>query len=88
MAERDKIEGIEYSGSTSGSLRRYNPLELFFLLRFARLHGLREGLKSFDPKDWRIKLIDKALFSTYRDCAGLGLASDLQSLREKEGRDN
>lgn len=85
----DKIEGDRREDSfNQEGLRSYQPLELFFLLRFARLQGLKEGLKASVRTDWRANLIDKALYSTYRDCEALGLATDAQTFQVKKGMNN
>ena len=61
--------------------RGYTPLQTLFL---RRLQGLIEKRRlhvgTLPPSDWRIRLIDKALYSTYLDCLEVGLSEEAQTL--------
>jgi hypothetical protein len=61
----------------------YTPLQQYTLLRATRLGTLRrEVLPTLDASDYRVKLISKALYSTYCDLQALGLPSETRILRE------
>ena len=52
-----------------GGLKSYSPLQLFFLWRLSFLQKQRrEFLNVLDANDWRVRGLNKALYSTYRDC--------------------
>jgi hypothetical protein len=42
------------------------------------------------PEDWRMKLLDKALYSTYGDCVTAGVGEQAQALSTalRQQRDN
>jgi hypothetical protein len=42
------------------------------------------------PEDWRMKLLDKALYSTYGDCVAVGVGQEAQALSTalRQQRDN
>ncbi len=68
-------------GQPTGSVRGYTPLQTLFLLRIRSLVGKRQQYAGrIDPGDWRIKLLDKALYSTYCDCADLGIGQECQTI--------
>jgi hypothetical protein len=47
-----------------------DPLQNLFLRRLTRLvHQESEWHARVEPDDWRIKLIQRAIYSTYCDCA-------------------
>jgi hypothetical protein len=47
-----------------------DPLQNLFLRRLTRLvHQESEWHTRVEPDDWRIKLIQRAIYSTYCDCA-------------------
>jgi hypothetical protein len=55
-------------GATN-SLRSFSPVQLFFLMRLSWLQRQRrECANVLDANDWRMRLLHKALYSTYQDC--------------------
>lgn len=70
--------------TSAGGLAGYDPLQQHMLVRNARLGKLQcEVLPQLDPSDYRIMLIHRALYSTYRDLQTSGLASEARLLRER-----
>jgi hypothetical protein len=68
-------------GRASGSLRGYTPIQTLFLLRLQSLVGKRQQYGDrIDVGDWRMKLLDKALYSTYCDCVALGIGDEARAL--------
>ena len=78
------------SPSTSvqtGGLRSYTPTQLFFLTRLTGLvRQRRELINTLDQGDWRRKLLDKALYSTFLDCTEEGLADEAKSLLAQQNQ--
>lgn len=69
----------------------FTATQLFFLRRMQRMLQTREdNLARLKPDDWRIKLLDRALYSTYRDCASAGVGQQAQALQKaiRQQRDN
>ena len=65
----------------SGSLRSYSPTQLHFLMRLSHLQKQRrETVNVLDASDWRMRLIHKGLYSTYRDCVELGVGDEAKML--------
>jgi hypothetical protein len=57
-----------------------DPLQTLFLRRLTRLvHQESEWHDRVGPDDWRIKLIQRAIYSTYCDCA---TSEDAESARD------
>lgn len=52
----------------------FTPLRTFFLLRLCWFKRQRDGCAPhLGPRDWRIRLLHKAMYSTYRDCVEQGI---------------
>jgi len=70
-------------------LRRptHTPEQLLFLHRFeVLLNKRRQHVGRLPPTDWRIRLIDKALYSTYQDCLALSVGDEARErLRRERG---
>jgi len=65
----------------TGGLRSYTPTQLFFLTRLTGLvRQRRELVNTLEQNDWRRKLLDKALYSTFMDCSEEGLAEEAKNL--------
>lgn len=56
--------------------REYSAAQKFFMWRLAVLQHKRKESIGLDPGDYRIRALNKALYSTYRDCADLGLTNE------------
>lgn len=71
----------------TGGLRSYTPTQLFFLTRLSWLVRQRRELNNtLDESDWRRKLLDKALYSTYLDCASEGVGDEAKSLLAQQNQ--
>lgn len=65
--------------------RPYSPVQLLFLLRLARLLRQRqEYLNVVSSDDWRMRLLNKAIYSTYCDCLEQGIGDDAKALFERD----
>ena len=70
---------------------RYSSVQLFFIIRLSKLIGQRHDCaRALDTDDWRMKLLNKSIYSTYRDCMDLGIGEDARTLfrREKDAQAN
>ena len=70
-------------GVSLGRLGQPTPstVQAMFLRRFQNLLEKRaEHSEQYPESDWRRRLIDKALYSTYRDCLDLELGEDVREL--------
>ena len=84
MTPFDSHEIKEAGLRTSAGLHSYAPFQLMFLLRLARLLRERqEWARKLNGGDWRIKLLNKAIYSTFCDCVEQGVADDARSLFEQ-----
>lgn len=64
-----------------GNLKSYSPTQLHFLMRLSHLQKQRrETVNVLDATDWRMRLIHKGLYSTYRDCEDLGVGEEARLL--------
>jgi hypothetical protein len=58
--------------------------QTLFLRRFQSLLEKRvECAERFPVSDWRRRLIDKALYSTYRDCLDLDVGDEVRDILER-----
>lgn len=72
---------IEARQRGAPGLRPYSPMQLLFLLRLSRLLRQREEYsRLLSPEDWRIKLFNKAIYSTFCDCVAQGIGEDAKML--------
>lgn len=81
----------DHRQETTRGERPYSPLQLLFLLRLARFLILRQRNAYSDivlPDDWRMKLINKSIYSSYCDCVEQGLSGDAQALFEQDKKAN
>ncbi len=80
MQASERRDVVNYS-RPGGGLKAYTPLQTLFLLRLQGLITKRQQhVAGPDAGDWRMRLLDKALYSTYRDCVELGLADEARGL--------
>lgn len=63
-----------------GSEDRYSKLQLHFLRRLNYLLRLRQEQRSRGIDAAKLRLLDRAIFSTYRDCAAAGVSADAQKM--------
>ena len=67
--------------SSGGPDRGYTPFQTLYLLRLKNLITRRQQyVGRLESGNWRLKLLDKALYSTYRDCVDLSLATEARNL--------
>lgn len=80
------VWGSRTSSSSTSSpdrLRRpaRTPEQTLFLHRFELLVNKRQQhVGRLRPGDWRLRLIDKALYSTYRDCLALSVGDEVREI--------
>lgn len=68
-------------GSVSNGLKSYSPTQLFFLMRLSYLQRQRrECANVLDGQDWRMRLLNKALYSTFQDCGTAGVGDEAKLL--------
>ena len=59
------------------NLKSYSPTQLHFLMRLSHLQRQRRDMVNVrDGTDWHMRLVNKALYSTYRDCEDLGVGEE------------
>jgi hypothetical protein len=67
------------------NLKSYSPTQLHFLMRLSHLQRQRRDTANvFDSTDWRVRLINKSLYSTYRDCEELGVGEEAKLLMAQQ----
>ena len=65
-------------------LRSYKAVQVFFLLRLGLMLRLRQNTPStYEAGNWHGRMLNKAVYSTYRDCVELGLEDDAHALFSK-----
>lgn len=70
-----------------GGLRSYTPTQLFFLTRLTWLiRQRRELMNTLDSSDWRRKLLDKALYSSFLDCQEEGVGDEAKKLLAQQSQ--
>jgi hypothetical protein len=79
---RESLLGLATSGgASSNSLKSYSPTQLFFLMRLSYLQRQRrECVNVLENADWRMRLLNKALYSTYQDCVEAGVGTEAKLL--------
>ncbi len=62
------------------NLKSYSPTQLHFLMRLSHLQRQRRDMVNVaDGNDWHLRLVNKALYSTYRDCEDLGVGEEARA---------
>ncbi|HEX5417702.1 MAG TPA: hypothetical protein VFZ25_18750 [Chloroflexota bacterium] len=70
-----------------GRARTLTPAQTLYTARLTRLLRLKEEWSNRVPtSDWRIRLINKSIYSTYCDCVEAGLADDARELVKPKGK--
>ena len=79
---RESLLGLATSGgASSNSLKSYSPTQLFFLMRLSYLQRQRrECVNLLENADWRMRIVNKALYSTYQDCVEAGVGNEAKLL--------
>ena len=84
---RDSV--LENPALAGRNLRSYSPIQLFFLWRLSYLQKQRrEFINVLDGNDWRIRGLNKALYSTYRDCIYAGVGDEAKLLIAQQQQQN
>ena len=79
-SQQSSLEGTAYLGGRSGP-RSFSAVQTLFLLRLTKLLGDRQDWsKRLAADDWRIRLLNKAIYSTFCDCVEQGIAEDARDL--------
>jgi hypothetical protein len=87
--------GMEYLGAQhqvrddlaalfQGTEDRYSSLQLHFLRRLNGLLRLRQQQRA-QLKPRGLRLLDRAIFATYRDCAAAGVSAEAQEVLQSVG---
>ncbi len=72
---------------SAGNLKSYSPTQLHFLMRLSHLQRQRrETVNLLDAGDWRMRLIHKALYSTFCDCEELGVGEEAKLLMAQQAQ--
>jgi hypothetical protein len=61
-----------------GSEDRYSKLQIYFLRRLNYLLRLRQQQRAQGIDSATLRLLDRAIFASYRDCAAAGVTADAQ----------
>ncbi|MBI2755476.1 MAG: hypothetical protein HYX52_02085 [Chloroflexi bacterium] len=70
---------------TGSNLKSYSPSQLFFLMRLSYLQRQRRETQNLlDGGDWRVRLLNKALYSTFRDCEEQGVGQEAKLLMAQQ----
>jgi hypothetical protein len=85
-SKSDEGKDLPHRSEGSSRIRGYSELQLFFLLRQERLLGIRSVMAN--STDWWVKLLNKAIYSTYCDCIELGVGADARSLFKRDQQNN
>jgi hypothetical protein len=66
---------------TDPKRRHWSSVQILYLTRLSRLLHLEVEWRERVPKqDWRVRLIHKAIYSTYCDCLAEEVGDDARSL--------
>jgi len=77
-------ESVGNGAATRSERHSYTPLELFFLGRLERFLRLRRQHRMNELPPELVKLLDKAILSTYRDCLQLGIGEEARRILRRE----
>jgi hypothetical protein len=79
-SSRYNLDGTAYLGGKSGA-RSYSSLQTMYLLRLTKLLRDRQDWgRRLSADDWRLRLLNKAIYSTFCDCVEQGVAEDARNL--------
>jgi hypothetical protein len=88
QSEQDGDGGVS-SSPTNTPQSPMTASQLFFLQRLAWLQKQRrECINVLHPSDWRMRLLNKALYSTYRDCVAAGVEQAAKEILQREQPSN
>lgn len=79
-SDRFNLDNTAYLGGKASG-RAHSPMQLLFLMRLTKLlRDRQEWNRRLTPSDWRLRLLNKAIYSTFCDCVEQGVADDARSL--------
>jgi len=70
----------EETAVLQGSEDRYSKLQLYFLRRLNYLLRLRQQQRTHGTDSATLRVLDRSIFATYRDCAASGVTADAQKV--------
>jgi hypothetical protein len=86
--DKESLLGLAEGGVSDG-LKSYTPTQLFFLMRLSYLQRQRrECVNVLDGNDWRMRLLNKALYSTFQDCGTAGVGDEAKLLLGQQQQAN
>lgn len=91
MASEHNKESLLDSLPRAGreGLKSYSTIQLFFLWRLSYLQKQRrEHMNVMDPNDWKMRGLNKALYSTYRDCVEADVGDEAKLLISQQQQEN
>ena len=74
-----EVQGEE-AAVLKGSEDRYSKLQIYFLRRLNYLLRLRQQQRAHGIDGATLRLLDRAIFASYRDCAAAGVTADAQKV--------
>lgn len=81
------LENLPQTGR--GGLKSYSPIQLFFLWRLSFLQKQRrEYVNVLEGSNWQMRALNKALYSTYRDCVEAGVGDEAKLLIAQQQQQN
>jgi hypothetical protein len=85
---KESLLDLAESGVSNG-LKSYSPTQLFFLMRLSYLQRQRRECSNvLDQNDWRMRLLNKALYSTFQDCGTAGVGDEAKLLLGQQQQAN
>lgn len=77
---RFNLDAAAYFGGKSQT-RSYSSMQTLYLHRLGKLlRDRREWGRRLSAEDWRLRLLNKAIYSTFCDCVEQGVAEDARGL--------
>ena len=84
MDPEGEHRAMQTKSGAGPSLSDRSPIESLFLMRLQNLVEQRGRYAALvGPDDWRRKLIARAIYSSYRDLADLGIAEEARAILER-----
>ncbi len=74
------LDNTAYLGGKAAA-RSYSSFQMLYLLRLSKLlRDRQDWSRRLTADDWRLKLLNKAIYSTFCDCVEQGVAEDARTL--------
>ena len=85
MTQSDKNREVGAASTADSLPGSLTAQQRFFLQRLVWLQKQRRECENvLTPSDWRMRLINKALYSTYRDCVEYGVEESAKQVLANE----